>query len=54
MKNLSFAVIPAPPPTCLRGQAPAGIRWLQELRDPRLRGHYRRRASLRDDGKWVS
>ena len=41
MDYLHLSVIPAPA-YCLQGQAPAGIHWLQELRDPRLRG---------DDGK---
>jgi hypothetical protein len=41
MENFYSAVIPAPA-YCLQGQAPAGIQWLQELRDPRFRG---------DDGK---
>ncbi len=34
MEHFYFAVIPAPAKR-LRGQAPAGIHWLQVLRDPR-------------------
>ena len=41
MENVHLSVIPAPA-YCLQGQAPAGIHWLQVLRDPCLR---------RDDGE---
>jgi len=34
MENFYFAVIPVPA-YCLQGQAPAGIPWLQMLKDPR-------------------
>jgi hypothetical protein len=44
MENVHLSVIPAPA-YCLQGQAPAGIHWLQVLRDPCLR---------RDDGEEAS